>query len=101
MLDFVRSTLVVENVQQAIQALHFVLANGVVHTVKNRYDPAYDGMATAGYRDINMQISFAELDGTPFSGYVFELQIIIASFLEVKSDDGHKRYILCRNLRGD
>ena len=72
-----------------------------VFIIKNRYDLELDSRATAGYRDINMQLSFEELHGTPYDGYVFELQIILQSYLGIKSDEGHKRYITCRNLRGD
>jgi len=100
-LDFVRSCLVATTVSQTTRAVNFVLMCAIVHTIKNRYDPDYDGEATGGYRDINLQLSFRELDGTPFEGYVFELQIILSLFLEVKSDEGHRRYVLCRNLRGD
>lgn len=100
-LDFVRSSLIVDTVAEAKKALEFALDQAKVHALKNRYDPSYDGKVTAGYRDINLQLSFPEMEGTGFSGYIFELQIILATFLEVKSDEGHKRYILCRNLRGD
>jgi len=100
-LDFVRSTIIVNTASQAKQVLDFVLEHAVVYAIKNRYDPDYDGEATGGYRDINLQLSFRELEGSDFEGYVFELQIILAAFLEVKSDDGHRKYILCRNMRGD
>ena len=100
-LDVVRSSLIVETARQAKEALELLQERAVVHLVKNRYDLSYDGSATAGYRDINMQISFKELEDTPFCSMVFELQIIFASFLEIKSDEGHARYIYCRNLRGD
>lgn len=72
-----------------------------VFAVKNRYDLDYDGVATAGYRDVNLQLSFDETKGTSFEGYVFELQIILRKFLDIKSDEGHRRYIACRNLRGN
>ena len=61
----------------------------------------YDGNATSGYRDINIQHSFSELDCTAFQGFVFELQIHLRDVLALKSDKGHKLYIKLRNLKGD
>lgn len=100
-LDFERSSIVVESAMEAIRALNIVLDQAIVFTIKNRYSLSYNGKATGGYRDINIQLSFEEFEGTPFAGYVFELQIVFATFLEVKSEEGHRRYVLCRNLRGD
>ena len=100
-LDFVRTSLICETVADAKRALEFVMLRATVFTIKNRLDPAYDGEDTGGYRDINMQLSFEAPTGTPYAGFVLELQIILASFLTIKSDEGHKRYVTCRNLRGD
>jgi len=100
-LDFVRSSIVADTIEEATRVLRFVLAQGTVFCIKNRYDLDYDSQETGGYRDVNLQLSFDELKGTSFDGYVFELQIILSCFLQVKSNEGHKRYIVCRNLRGD
>ena len=100
-LDLVRSTIKVKSVQQAKVALELVRTQARVLNAKNRYDLEYDGQATAGYRDLNLQLSFPELEGTLYDGFVFELQIILMSFYEVKSDEGHRRYVVNRNLRGD
>ena len=56
---------------------------------------------TGGYRNINVQLCLPELDSTPFVGFVFELQIILESYLALKTAAGHQRYIKCRNIRGD
>ena len=72
-----------------------------VHKVKNRYDTSYDGLATFGYRDMSLQLTFPELHGSEYEGFVFELQILLDSFLAVKSEKGNKCYVQCRNLRGD
>jgi len=100
-LDFVRASLVTETVADAVRVLRFVVDNASVHTIKNRYSLKYDAKSTGGYRDLNLQLTFKQLEGTPFEGFVVELQIILAEFLKVKSDEGHRRYIACRNLRGD
>ena len=100
-LDFVRSTLVTRSVAETRRVLEFVMNNATVRTAKNRYDPGYNGVSTAGYRDVNIQLQFDEFNGALFEGFVFELQIILAEFFALKSGDGHKRYVTCRNLRGD
>lgn len=104
-----RSTIIVDTVAEAKHVLQFIMKQVSVHTLKNRYEPDYNGEMTAGYRDINMQLSFEDMKGRIESGesserldgFVFELQIIMSGFLAIKSNEGHKRYILCRNLRGD
>jgi len=100
-LDIVRSTVVTETVKEALDVLEVVLANSIVHVIKNRFDIDYDGSDTAGYRDINLQLSFPETNGSEFEGFVFELQIHLRPILDLKNDEGHKRYIKVRNLRGD
>ena len=100
-LDFVRASVVVDTMAEVKRVLELVLSQAMVHKIKNRYETCFDGGATGGYRDLNLQISFKELQGTVFEGFVFELQIILAAILKVKSNDGHRRYIHCRNLRGD
>ena len=101
LLDIVRSSIVVATVTEAKAVLQLVLSKAKVHMIKNRLDPSYDGKETGGYRDINVQLSLLELTGTPFESLVFELQIILQGILAVKTNEGHKRYITCRDLRGD
>ena len=73
--------------------------NANVKKIKNRYDPAYDGEETAGYRDLNLQLTLDQMDqGCVFPGFVFELQIILDCFQELKSEKGHTRYIRCRPI---
>lgn len=100
-LDLVRASIIVDTVREARQALDLVLKEADVFVLKCRYDLAYDGKATNGYRDMNLQLSFRQLEGTQFDGFVFELQIILADFFKIKSEGQHAKYIECRNLRGD
>ena len=101
LLDLTRSSLVVSTISEARITFEFVISQVLLLQVKNRYDPSYSGHATAGYRDLNLQITFPEMAGTPFAGFIVELQIILAEYLEIKSAEGHRRYVVCRNLRGD
>ena len=80
--------------------LKVLLKDARVHLIKNRFDTCYEANATAGCRDMNLQLSFAKLDGTDFEGFIFELQIHVEAILKLKSAEGHKRYIVLRNLRG-
>ena len=81
--------------------LKVVSKDARVHLTKNRVDTCYDANATAGYRDVNLQLSCARLDGTDFEGFIFELQIHVEAILRLKNAEGHKRYLVLRNLRGD
>ena len=101
-LDFVRASLVATSVREARSALEFVMERAVVKSIKNRLDSDYDGKDTAGYRDVNLQLTFAEVEkSSVYKGFVFELQIILQKFIDIKSDHGHRLYVQCRNLRGD
>merc|ERR1712232_1077300 len=97
-LDFVRSSVVCTNVVEMVHVLEFVLAQAQAFVVKNRYDVKFDAATTGGYRDINLHLTFDVLHKTCYAGFVFELQIILDEFLKIKTDEGHKRYIHCRNL---
>jgi len=100
-LDFVRGCIITTSAAETKMACEFVMSQVIPWTVKNRYDPDYNASKIWGYRDINMQLSFDELEDTPFAGFVFELQIIHEGYLKIKSDGQHSQYILCRNLCGD
>jgi hypothetical protein len=101
LLDLVRSTLVVKNIEAILAVASHISDNAVVYNVKNRFATKYDGKDTCGYRDLNMSLSFKELEDTAFGPHVFELQVHLDQILEIKSDAGHKRYIRMRNLRCD
>merc|ERR1712187_277900 len=95
--DIVRSTIVCEAVEDVRRVLQFALENAHIHIIKNRFDLNYSGDDTGGYRDLNVQLSFPELKGTAFDGFVFELQIHLEDILQRKHAEGHKRYVALRN----
>jgi hypothetical protein len=99
--DIVRSTIICNTICEVQRVLDYVIKNSVVHTIKNRFDLNYSGDDTGGYRDMNMQLSFADLDGTAFQGFVFELQVHFKGILERKHAEGHRRYVVLRNIKGD
>jgi hypothetical protein len=99
-LDLVRASIIAESVEEVKRALEFVFEHALIFCVKCRYDLDYDGVATNGYRDINLQLSFPQLKSTPYDGFVFELQIVLAGFNKIKFEGQHCKYIMCRNLSG-
>merc|ERR1712224_1144449 len=82
--DMVRSTIICKTVKGLQCTLEFVMKSANVHSIKNRFDMSYDGGLTGGYRDLNIQLSFSELEGTAFYGFVFELQIHLTAILQHK-----------------
>ncbi len=54
--------------------------------VKNRLDPAYDPAASAGYRDVlvNLRVETVETEGLCVAGHVCEVQLILLPFSEIK-----------------
>merc|ERR1711879_249943 len=99
-IDLIRSTIITTSICEARQVLSLILKESTVHLMKNRFSLEYDAKATAGYRDVNLQLTFPELKGSEYEGFIFELQLHIKAMLELKNNEGHKRYITLRNLRG-
>lgn len=101
LLDLARSTIIVKTIDDVLTVAKLISLQARVHFVKNRFDPAYDGEDTGGYRDLNMQISLSELEGTLFEGHIFEMQIHLDAIAKIKHEDGHALYTRMRNLRCD
>ena len=80
--------------------LDVVLFNARVHIIKNRFSPDYDAKDTYGYRDLSLQLSLHELEGTLHDGFVSELQMHLKCISQLKQDSGHKLYVQLRNLVG-
>jgi len=99
--DMVRSSIVCFSISHVIDVFSVVAENSTIHVIKNRFSLQYDGLSTHGYRDVNLQLSFPETEGTAFDGFVFELQLHLKDILALKDDNGHKLYIALRNLIGD
>ena len=67
--------------------------------VKNRFNPDYDATASAGYRDILMNIKLTSKDDE-FAEQIFEVQLQLQAFYDEKTDQGHANYAKFRDLRG-
>jgi len=68
---------------------------------QNRMSKGYDPRASCGYRDVmvNLCINTPLTHQLGLSRHVCELQIILKTFMVLKSQDGHKRYVKFRDKR--
>mmetsp|Transcript_54045 Transcript_54045/g.112948 ORF Transcript_54045/g.112948 Transcript_54045/m.112948 type:complete len:104 (+) Transcript_54045:1426-1737(+) len=89
----------------------------IIMRVKNRMHPSEGAAATAsgggsngaleanttGYRDvaINLRVCSAQTLRLSLHWHVAEVQLLLLPFLEVKSNQGHARYVEWRNIRGE
>jgi len=104
LLDVCRQCIVFENVRDLHNCLQGIWQDVDVDIVriKNRLSPSYDSSKTAGYRDvaINIAITPPDMSGV-IDTHICEVQLVLKSTSELKSGEGHKRYIEFRNLRGE
>mmetsp|Transcript_27660 Transcript_27660/g.64297 ORF Transcript_27660/g.64297 Transcript_27660/m.64297 type:complete len:246 (+) Transcript_27660:3440-4177(+) len=104
LLDVCRQSIVFENVKDLIACVHLIQADPEVTIVrvKNRLDPSYNSYASAGYRDLalNMRICNEHSSHIAVDAHVCEVQLLLKEVARIKNEDGHKRYIHFRNMRG-
>lgn len=74
-----------------------------VERVKSRMSLEFDGRASAGYRDVllNMRLCTKETGMLGCDTHMCEVQLILRSFGELKTSQGHKRYAMFRDLRAE
>ena len=74
-----------------------------VERVKSRLSLKHDGNATAGYRDVmlNLRICTKETAMLGCDTHLCEVQLVLKSFGELKTAEGHQRYVMFRDLRGE
>ncbi len=103
LLDICRQSIVFESTQDIAACLQLIAEDDDVSilSIKNRLSREYDDKETAGYRDVNINLRFKNEDahrlGVDF--HICELQLLLRSFAELKSDRGHARYVKFRNAR--
>ena len=105
LLDVARSCLVLESVEDLCRCLGIIAADQDVRIerVKNRMHPEYNACCdSAGYRDvlINLCIQSRVARELGVDFHVCEVQLILLEFAQLKTRDGHKRYVRARNNRG-
>ncbi len=88
LLDLCRQSIVFENIANLATCLRTIEADPDVHIlrIKNRLDPSYDSLTTAGYRDVelNMLIVNQATEDLGISTHVCEMQLIHQPFAELK-----------------
>ena len=74
-----------------------------VERVKSRLSLAHDGNATAGYRDVmlNLRVCTKQTAMLGCDTHLCEVQLVLKSFGALKSAQGHERYVMFRDLRGE
>jgi hypothetical protein len=69
--------------------------------VKNRLHVSFDPSTTAGYRDVLVNGRFTHEEAVRYDidYHVFEVQLILKAFAELKTEEGHHNYKLYRDIR--
>jgi len=103
--DIVRFSLFFDTFTDLTQALGCIVTDFdvKVERVKSRMSLKHDGDATAGYRDVMLNLRVCT-KGTAMLGcdtHLCELQLVLKSFGELKTAQGHQRYIMYRDLRAE
>ena len=103
LLDLVRGSITCRTVRGIMDCLARIQADpGVfVLNVKNRFDPRYDGHATAGYRNLALLLVIVDAETARFGvhDHVCELQLGLAQINELKTAGGHRNYREWRDMR--
>mmetsp|Transcript_36495 Transcript_36495/g.73212 ORF Transcript_36495/g.73212 Transcript_36495/m.73212 type:complete len:217 (-) Transcript_36495:47-697(-) len=104
-LDLCRESIVFSEIRDLRMCLACIRQDPAVKfvRVKNRLASAYDASATAGYRDVALNLRFDDecTRRLGVSLHVCELQLILKCFMDMKTENGHKLYVKFRDLRGE
>uniref|UniRef100_A0A6T8PCN9 Uncharacterized protein n=1 Tax=Hemiselmis andersenii TaxID=464988 RepID=A0A6T8PCN9_HEMAN len=104
LMDISRSCIVFSTIKALNECLQAIADDDdvVVERVKNRYHPDYDSEATAGYRDvcINLRLVSSQAKALGAELFVCEVQLQLLDFARLKTNGSHKRYVEARQSRG-
>jgi len=105
LVDICRQSIYFERMEHLLQCLHVMSADSdvCIMRLKNRFDPDLDTASSAGFRNlaINLRIRTSQAMDLALEAHVCEVQLLLATMASIKNDNGHKRYIDFRNLRGE
>eukprot|EP00960_Hanusia_phi_P015978 470913-Hanusia_phi.AAC.4 len=103
-LDICRQTVVFDDVQQIITCLRAICNDRDLHVlgIKNSLSTRFDSRKSAGYRHVALYFNILnkETVASQCCRHVCELQLVLSKFYNLKSNEGHRRYIQFRNLMG-
>eukprot|EP00928_Gymnodinium_smaydae_P062820 TRINITY_DN46591_c0_g1_i1.p1 TRINITY_DN46591_c0_g1~~TRINITY_DN46591_c0_g1_i1.p1 ORF type:complete len:471 (+),score=29.21 TRINITY_DN46591_c0_g1_i1:33-1445(+) len=98
LVDLVRGSIVYNSIAEIEAGLRALADKAKVVRLKNRFDPSYCASASAGYRDVSVNIEFSGLPGA--RSLICEVQLQHQDLYALKTDGGHSRYVAFRNLCG-
>jgi hypothetical protein len=106
--DLCRSSLVFDSVPQMAACLRAISNDAELCVVpsgdgKMRLREKFDAVAlSGGYRDVQLTVLLdtAETRARGVHGHLAEVQLHLTPILALKSEGGHKNYVLRRNLKG-
>jgi len=106
LVDIVRQMILFDNVRDMALCLESISNDPHVQIlrIKNRLSPEYNASrCSGGYRDValNLRICMPETQRLGLDGHVCELQLILKSFYERRSNEGHARWVAFRNKQAE
>jgi hypothetical protein len=103
LVDITRFSLFFDSFADLTQALGVIVTDFdiKVERLKSRMRLDFDSKQTAGYRDVmlNMRVCTKETAMLGIDAHICELQLVLKSFGELKTAQGHSRYVMWRDLR--
>ena len=97
LVDLCRQSIVFDDVEGLASCLRAIAddPNAEVVRIKNRLDPAYDSAASAGYRDVGLNLRLLEPQarGLAVETHVCEVQLLLLHFAELKVRSGRVSHI--------
>eukprot|EP00285_Hemiselmis_virescens_P004899 CAMPEP_0173413846 /NCGR_PEP_ID=MMETSP1356-20130122/83005_1 /TAXON_ID=77927 ORGANISM="Hemiselmis virescens, Strain PCC157" /NCGR_SAMPLE_ID=MMETSP1356 /ASSEMBLY_ACC=CAM_ASM_000847 /LENGTH=234 /DNA_ID=CAMNT_0014375939 /DNA_START=67 /DNA_END=771 /DNA_ORIENTATION=+ len=104
LLDISRNFLVFKDIKDLAKCFDIIAAdeNVQINRVKNRMSASYNSSESGGYRDvcINLSVVNKEAEFLGCELHICEIQLLLEEFAQIKTADGHKRYVQARNSRG-
>ena len=103
LVDISRHCIYFDNLQDLAMCLGRVVTDidTKVDRIKSYFDPGYDGEATVGYRGVvlNVRVDDAAARMLGCEGHLCEIQLTLCKFGELKTVEGHRRYMQIRDAR--
>lgn len=74
-----------------------------VHDAKNRMKDSEEVSASGGYRDVQLcaRLKTNSASACGVDNHLVEIQLHLSAIYNLKSEGGHKSYVVARNLRGN
>jgi len=105
LVDLCRQSIYFARVADLASCLRAVAADPEVSLVrvKNRLDPRHDARLSGGFRNVslNLRVDSEASREVGAETHVCEVQLVLTAMARIKNDEGHRKYIAFRNLRGE